>query len=102
MKKLGFDSSDNHLMAIRYNCWMVQIVFSLLELLVDDVETEGVSSPLHLGDQVTNILLGLNLLLKVFSLDEVSPMGVTVGVSLLVKVQQGLVNLLFKVERSLN
>merc|ERR1712156_1115608 len=58
---------------------------ALLELLVNDVETKSVSSPLHLGNQVSNLLL-----------------GVTVRVGNLVQVQQGLVNLLLEIERCLD
>jgi len=75
---------------------------ALLELLVNDVETKSVSSPLHLGNQVSNLLLGLDLLLQVLALDEVGQLGVTVRVGNLVQVQQGLVNLLLEIERCLD
>ena len=59
-------------------------------LLVNDVKSESVSSPLHLGDQVSNLLLGLDLLLEVLALDEVSQLGVSMGVSNFVHLKQRL------------
>ena len=54
--------------------------FSVLrgELLVDDVDTESISSPLHLSDQVSQVLDGLDLLLEEGSLQEVGQLGVVV------------------------
>ena len=62
----------------------------LLELFVNDVETKSISSPLHLCDQVANLLLSLHLLLKVLALDEVSQLGVSMGVSNFVHLKQRL------------
>ena len=62
----------------------------LLELLVDDVDPEAVSDPLHLGAEVAEFLDGLDLLVQVVLLDE----GAEVRVILLardgVQLQQGL------------
>jgi len=74
----------------------------LLELFVDDVETECVSCPLHLGDQVSNLLLGLDLLLEVLALDEVSQLSVSVRVGHLVHLEQRLVDFLLEFERGLD
>merc|ERR1719184_536514 len=71
----------------------------LLELFVNDVETKSISSPLHLCDQVANLLLSLHLLLQVLALDEVSQLGVSVGVSYFVHLKQRLMNLLFQLKR---
>lgn len=63
----------------------------LLKFLVDDVEEERrVPSPLHLGDQVTNLLLSLNLFLEVFTFQEVGQLSVIVRISNLVQLKQGL------------
>ena len=48
------------------------------KLLVDDVQTESVSNSLHLGDQVAQVLDGLDLLLEEGSLQEVGHLGVVV------------------------
>ena len=42
----------------------------LLELLVDDVEPDAVSDPLHPGEEVAEFLDGLDLLVQVVLLDE--------------------------------
>ena len=49
-----------------------------LDLLVDDVEPEGVSGSLHLGDQVSELLDGLDLLLEVLALNVVGQLGILV------------------------
>ena len=49
-----------------------------LELLVDDVEPESVSGSLHLGDQVSELLDGLDLLLEVLALNVVGQLGILV------------------------
>merc|ERR1719232_2246099 len=74
----------------------------LLKFLVNDVKSKGVSSPLHLGDEVTNLLLSLDLFLEVLALQEVSQLSVVVTVGLLVELKQGLVDLLLKFEGGLD
>ena len=61
---------------------------NLLELLIDEMDSQTFSSPPDSGDQVTEFLDGLNLLLQVFALDEVAQLRVVFG--LLVQIQQGL------------
>ena len=48
------------------------------KLLVDDVQTESISNSLHFGDQVAQVLDGLDLLLEEGSLQEVGHLGVVV------------------------
>ena len=78
--------------------------FSVLrgELLVDDVDTESVSGPLHLGDQVSQVLDGLDLLLEEGSLQEVGQLGVVVLTGGSVDLKKRQVDLLFEVEGGLN
>jgi len=72
----------------------------LLDFLVNDVKSKGISGPLHLGDQVSDLLLRLHLFLEVLALQEVSQLGVVVTVGLLVQLQQGLMDLLLQLEGS--
>ena len=48
------------------------------EFFVDDVDSESVSGALHLGDEVSQVLDGLHLLLQEGSLQEVGQLGVIV------------------------
>jgi len=74
----------------------------LLKFLVNDVKSKGVSCPLHLGDEVTDLLLSLDLFLEVLALQEVSQLGVVMTVGLLVELKQGLVDLLLQFEGGLD
>jgi hypothetical protein len=71
---------------------------STKELLVDDVETKTVSSTFHLGDKIANLFDCLNLFLQISSLDEVSELGISMTVSHLVHVQEGLIDSLLKLK----
>ena len=62
----------------------------LLKFLVNDVKSKGISCPLHLGDEVTDLLLSLDLFLEVLALQEVSQLSVVMTVGLLVELKQGL------------
>ncbi len=62
----------------------------LLELLVDEVDAEPLSGPLHPGDEVAEVADGLHLLLEVLRLDEVHQLRVLRVVRDLVQLQQGL------------
>ena len=64
-------------------------VWSLgMEFLVNDVESKTISSTFHLGDQVSQLLDGLDLLLQVVSLDVVGQLSITMFSSNLVQIQQ--------------
>ena len=74
---------------------MVQVLLKLLiglglELLVDDVEADSVSGALHLGDQVGELLDGLDLLLEVLALEVVGQLGILVLRGHLVNLEEGL------------
>ena len=47
-----------------------------LKLFINNMETESISSSVHLGDEVSNLLDGLNLLLQELSLQEVSQLSI--------------------------
>merc|ERR1712156_1121431 len=70
----------------------------LLELFVDDVKAEPVAGPLHLGEEVHDLLDGLHLLLEVLALQEVGELRVVVGASHLMHRQQGSVHRPFQLE----
>lgn len=74
----------------------------LLELLVNDVDTESISSSLHLGDEVSDLVLSLNLLLDVLALQVVGQVGILMGRRGLVQLQQGLVHGLLQLEAGLD
>jgi len=57
------------------------------------VETKSISSALHLGDHVPNLLDPINLFSKVLSLKEVTEMSVSFAIASLVQVQETLVDL---------
>ncbi len=99
-------SVDAHLQKKKFREKMINDFFvqdcCLLELLVDHVETEAVAGALHLGDQVGDLLLGLDLLLEVLALDEVGQLWVAVGLGGLVQLQEGLVNSLLEDEAGLD
>lgn len=61
-----------------------------LQLFVDNVESQSVTCPLHLCEQVSNFLLGLDLFLEVLSFQKVCQLGVIMCRRNLVKVQKGL------------
>ena len=61
---------------------------SLLELLVNQVESKAVSGSLHPGDEVGHLLLGLHLLLDVLALQEVGEAGIAMAIGGLVQLQQ--------------
>jgi len=65
-----------------------QSLFHLLRsnLLVHDVKSKSISSSLDLSYQVSNLLDTFNLLTKVFSLQEVTEMSITLSVTSLVQV----------------
>ena len=71
-------------------------------LLVNDVKSESVSSPLHLGDQVADGLDALHLLAQVLGLEEVAQVTVALVPGHLVDVEQALVDRLLKLERGLH
>jgi len=71
-----------------------------LQFLVDDVEEERrVSIPLHLSEQVTDLLLSFNLFLEELALQEVRQLSIVMSRSNLVQLEQALVNLLLEVKR---
>merc|ERR1711962_991814 len=70
-------------------------------LLVNDVKSESVSSPLHLGDQVADGLDALNLLAQVLGLEEVAQETGALVPGHLVDVEEALVDRLLKLERGL-
>merc|ERR1711962_767608 len=74
----------------------------LLELFVDDVKAEPVAGPLHLGEEVHDLLDGLHLLLEVLGLQEVGELCVVVGASHLMHRQQGSVHRPFQLEAGLD
>jgi len=67
----------------------------LLEFFVNDVESQAISSTFHLGDQVTQGLFTFNLFLQVFAFNEISQLGVTMGISSSVQLQKAVMNSLF-------
>ena len=71
--------------------FLLKLVLSdLFQVLVNEVDSQTISSPLELGHQIAQLLDVLNLLLEVLSLKEVTHLGVRVVLSNLVKVQQAL------------
>merc|ERR1719208_674962 len=65
---------------------------SFCHVLVELVESVAVSDPLHLGDEVAELLDGLDLLLEVLALYEVGHLCVAVAVCLPVELEQALVH----------
>merc|ERR1712018_164281 len=68
------------------------MISSLCHVLVELVESVAVSDPLHLGDEVAELLDGLDLLLEVLAFDEVGHLCVSVAVRLPVELEQALVH----------
>ena len=62
-------------------------------LFVQNMKTKTISSSLHLGDHVSNLLDSINLFTKVLWLEEVTEMSISAVSSNLVHVQQTLVDL---------
>merc|ERR1719414_566418 len=65
---------------------------SLCHVLVELVESVAVPDPLHLGDQVAELLDGLDLLLEVLAFYEVCHLCVAMAVCLPVELEQALVH----------
>eukprot|EP00091_Calanus_sinicus_P021939 TRINITY_DN6717_c0_g1_i1.p1 TRINITY_DN6717_c0_g1~~TRINITY_DN6717_c0_g1_i1.p1 ORF type:complete len:102 (+),score=27.04 TRINITY_DN6717_c0_g1_i1:148-453(+) len=72
------------------------------KLLINDVETKTLSSILQLGDKISNLFDCLNLFLQVSSFDEVSKLSISMTVSHLVHVQEGLIDSLLKLKAGFN
>jgi len=93
---------------IDVKCTVIVYIYStiynnmLLEFFVDDVEAEAVPGPLHLGEEVDNLLDGLHLLLEELALQEVGELRVVVGASHLMHGQQGSVHRPFQLEAGLD
>ena len=72
--------------------YTISSVFSgkSLELFIKDVNTQTLLEIAQLCDEVSNFLLVLNLTLQELTLDEVSQLGVSMGVSNFVHLKQRL------------
>ncbi len=73
-----------------------------MELLVDDVKSEAVSGALHLGDQVAQLLDGLDLLFQEVLLEVVAEVRVVVTPGNLVESQERLVDALLQLQGGLD
>ena len=70
---------------------LVATVWSLrLKFLVNDVEAKSISSALHFGDQITQLLDRLDLLLQVVTLNVVGQLSIVMAGSNFVQIQEGL------------
>merc|ERR1719208_797876 len=75
---------------------------SLCHVLVELVESVAVSDPLHLGNEIAELLDGLDLLLEVLALYEVGHLCVAVAVRLPVELEQALVHSPLQLKSVLN
>lgn len=66
-----------------------------LQFFINGVKSQSIARPDHLGDQVRDLLDGVDLLSQVLGLQEVTEMGVVGVLGNLVQVQETLVDLMW-------
>jgi hypothetical protein len=73
-----------------------------LKLLVNNVKSKSISSPLHLGDQVPEFLDGLDLLSKKVRFQEVAELRVLASSSGFVERQERIIHILLQIQSCLD